>query len=148
MKMLAAALLALTAGLALSPAHATDTSEPTALDLRAARCVAALDLNTQDLAQQVKSGKEAAREVLLDRLVSGAAFVGDAYLHGTSDEHQARDLAEREREAHRSLPARERAARQAECAEEGAKLYSAGNGLQRAIVKRLAKKRMDKLLGT
>lgn len=121
--------------------------EPSARDRHAALCVAALEVNTDDLARQVKSGKEAARRLLFDRLVAGAAFVGDTYLHGNSDEQQARALTNQALEAQKKLTAPELAARQAACADEGAKLYAASNVLQRAVVKRLAKKRMDKLLG-
>ena len=131
----------------LSLAQAVLAPEPLPRDLHAARCVAALEVNTQDLAQQVKSGKEASRPVLLNRLVSGTAFVGDTYLHGNSDEKQARDLANQALESQKSLSAPELAARQAACADEGAKLFATSNGLQQAVVKRLAKKRMDKLLG-
>ena len=145
MKPLAIALLSLS-GLTL--AQAALTAEPTPRDRRAAECVAALDLNTQELAKQVKAGKESARSLLLDRLVSGSAFIGDAYLHGDSDEGEARALADKAREAQKKLPPRELAARQNTCADEGARLYAAGNGLQRAVVKRLAKRRMDKLLGS
>jgi hypothetical protein len=83
----------------------------------------------------------------MDRLVSGTAFVGDSYLHGASDEKQARDLANQALEAQKNLPPAELAARQTACADEGAKLFAASNALEKAVVKRLAKKRMDKLLG-
>jgi len=145
MKILALALLSVP-GLSLA-AQTAPASEPSPHDLHAAQCVAALEANTQDLAQQVKSGKEASRPVLLDRLVSGTAFVGDTYLHGNSDEKQARELANRALEAQKALPAPELVARQDACADEGAKLFASSNGLQQAVVKRLAKKRMDKLLG-
>lgn len=131
----------------LSLAQAGSATEPSPRDLHAAQCVAALDVNTQDLARQVKSGKEAMRPLLLERLVSGTAFVGDTYLHGDSDEKQARALANQALEAQKSLPAPELAARQAVCADEGARLFASSNSLQQAVVKRLAKKRMDKLLG-
>ena len=143
-KTLAIALLS-TASLTL--ARAAPAPEPSPRDLHAAECVAALEVHTQDLAKQVKSGNEASRAVLLDRLISGTAFVGDTYLHGNSDEKQARALANEALEAQKSLPAPELANRQAACADEGAKLFAASNGLQQAVVKRLAKKRMDKLLG-
>ena len=146
MKTFAIALLSISiAGPSLAQIVPAPAASPR--DLHAARCVAALEVNTQDLALQVKSGKEASRPVLLDRLVSGTAFVGDTYLHGNSDEKQARDLANQALEAQKSLPAPELAARQAACADEGAKLFASSNGLQQAVVKRLAKKRMDKLLG-
>jgi len=144
MKILAIAFLSVSG---LSLAHAAPATEPTPRDLHAAQCVAALDVNTQELARQVKSGKEASRPVLLDRLVSGTAFVGDTYLHGHSDEKQARELANQALQAQKSLAAAELAALQAACADEGAKLFAASNGLQQVVVQRLAKKRMDKLLG-
>lgn len=144
MKIFAVALLSIPG---LSLAQTVPESGPSPRDLHAAQCVAALEVNTRDLAQQVKSGKEASRSMLLDRLVSGTAFVGDTYLHGNSDEKQARELANQALEAQKSLPAPELAARQAACADEGAKLFASSNGLQQAVVKRLAKKRMDKLLG-
>ena len=144
MKIFIAALLAIPG---LSLVQAAAASEPSPRDLHAAQCVAALEVNTQDLALQVKSGKEALRPLLLERLVSGTAFVGDTYLHGSSDEKQARALANEALEAQKSLPPPELAARQAACADEGAKLFASSNGLQQAVVKRLAKKRMDKLLG-
>ena len=129
-------------------AQTAPASGPSPRDLHAAECVAALDANTRDLAEQVRAGNEAARAVLLGRLVSGTAFVGETYLHGSSDEKQARELANRALEAQKSLSAPELAARQTACADEGAKLFASSNGLQRAVVRRLASKRMDKLLGT
>lgn len=142
-KTLAAALLSLAA--AAPTTRAADA--PSAHDLHAAECVAALDANTHELALQVKSGNEASRSPLQDRLIAGTAFVGDTYLHGNRDEQQARALANDAAEAQKRLPAAEFAARQTACATEGAKLYAASNGLQQAVVKRLAKRRMEKLLG-
>lgn len=130
--------------LALAPA--AQSAEPTVRDRHAARCVAALDVQAQDLARQVKTGKDGSRRLLLDRLTSGAAFVGDTFLHGSSDEDQARVLVDQATEAQRSLSPGELLARQTACAQEGAKLLAAGNALQRLAVKRLAKKRMDRLL--
>ena len=144
MKNLASALIWIS-GLAFVQAGVA--SEPSARELHAAACVAALDTDTQALAQRVRSGTETARALLFDHLVAGAAFVGDTYLHGESDESRARVLANEAREAQKALPAPELAEVQAACADEGAKLFSSGNGLQRAVVKHLAKKRMDKLLG-
>ena len=138
--------MALIAAAGLWLAAGVHAAEPSPRDLRAAQCVAALDLNTHELAEQVKAGKESARTVLLDRLVSGAAFLGDSFLRGNRDEQQARKLADQAREAQKNLSAAELAARQAACAAEGARLYAGGNALQRAVVKRLARKRMDTLL--
>ena len=140
MKILATAVLCVAAA---ALAHA---AEPSPRDLHAAECVAALEVNTHDLAKRVKSGDEAARGLLLDRLISGTAFVGDTYLHGSADEQQARALANQALEAQKRLPPAELAARQLACATEGARLYDDSNALERAVVKRLAKKRLDKLV--
>ncbi len=141
---LATAICVLT-GLCLAPS--AGAAGPTAQERQAAQCVAALDVNTQDLARQVKAGKDALRRLLLERLQAGAAFVGDSYLHGNSDEDQARALVDQALDAQRSLSAAELAARQTACAAQGAKLLASGNALQRLAVKRLAKKRMERLLG-
>lgn len=141
----------LTAGLTLvaAVAHATTpATNPTARDLRAAACVAALEVHAESLATQVKAGQEAARPLMLSRLESGSAFVGDNYLHGNSDEARARELVNDALGAQKSLTETQLAALQTSCAEEGARLLAAGNGLERAVVKRWARKRMDKLLGS
>ena len=132
--------------LCVAAAALAHAAEPSPRDRHAAECVAALEVNTQDLAQQVKSGNEAARGLLLERLISGTAFVGDTYLHGSADEQQARALANQALEAQKRLPLAELAARQLACANEGASLYDDSNGLEKALVNRLAKKRMGKLL--
>ena len=143
MKLLVNALATTLLGLAAG-AHA---GEPTPQDRRAAQCVAALEASADDLVRQVKAGKEAARKPLLDRLTQGAAFVGDSYLHGNANEDQARALVDQAELAQRSLSPAELAARQAACAGEANRLLANSNPLQRAVVKRLARKRMDKLLG-
>lgn len=146
MKTLAIAVLSI-AALSTAQADPAADSPASARDLHAAECVAALEVNTQDLAKQVKAGNEASRQVLLDRLTSGTAFVGDTYLHGGSDEKQARALANQALETQKRLSSAELAARQLACATEGATLYAGSNLLEKAVVKRLAKKRMDKLTG-
>jgi hypothetical protein len=137
--------LALVPGLPL--AQATAVAAPTARDLHSARCVAALDVQTRDLARGVKAGDASLRGVLEERLLYGAAFVGDAYLNGASDEQQAKALRDQAIEAQKSLPPPQLAGLRAACASEGAKLYESANALQQAVVKRLAKKRLDRLLG-
>jgi hypothetical protein len=139
-----AAAMTVFAGLA-QPSHA---APPSPRDLHAAQCVAALEVLTESLATHVKAGNEGAKPVLLSRLESGTAFVGDVYLRGDSDEAQARKLAKDALEAQKKLSDAQLAERQSACADEGAKLLAASSGLERAVVKRLAKKRMGKLLGS
>jgi hypothetical protein len=136
---LAAALLVL--------ATAARAADPTPQDRRAAQCVAALEASADDLVRQVKAGTESARKPLLDRLTQGAAFVGDSYLHGAANEQQARALVDQAELDQRKLSPAELAARQTACASEANRLLAKSNALERAVVKRLARKRMDKLLG-
>lgn len=121
-------------------------AEPTARDRHAAKCVAALDASADDLVRQIKAGKDGARKPLLDRLTAGASFIGEAYLHGNASESQARALVEQAEVEQRRLPPAELAARQTACAGEGARLLAAANVVERAVLKRIAKKRMDRLL--
>ena len=127
-------------------AQAEPASVPSAREWHAAQCVAALEVDTERLAAEVKSGRAESRSVLMSRLESGIAFIGDAYLHGTNDEAKARALADNALQAQKGLNADELEARQAACAVEGEKIMAAGNGLERAIVRHVAKRRMTKLL--
>ena len=119
---------------------------PSAREKHAAQCVAALDVNTQDLAAAVRAGHEESRPLLQTRLEAGAAFIGDTYLHEDRDEKRARALADAAAEDQKRLTKTQLEARQTACASEGSKLLSDASGFERLIVKRLARKRMDKLL--
>jgi hypothetical protein len=138
---LVAVLLAVLAG-----AGGAEAGEPTPRDRHAAQCVAALEASADDLVRQVKAGQASARAPLMDRLTAGAAFIGDSYLHGNADEDRARALVDEAEAAQRRLSPAELAARQAACAAEGARLVARANPLERAVLRRLAKKRMDRLL--
>jgi hypothetical protein len=130
-----------------SAIRAAPAEAATARELHSAQCVAALEVSTESLAQQVRAGHDEARAELQTRLEAGTAFVGDAYLHGTTDERHARALANDALESQKRLSAAELAALQEACAAEGARMLATSNGLERSVVKHLAKKRMDKLLG-
>ena len=127
-------------------AQTSASAAPTERERHAAECVAALDEKTRDLAQEIKAGKSELTPLLQRRLEEGTAFVGDAYLHGMQDEERAKELANQALQAQKSLPPRQLAARQEACATEGAKLLEQGNALERVVVRRLALKRMTKLL--
>ncbi len=139
-------LLAALLAVASTTASAQTPDGPTPRELHAAQCVAALEVEAEALARDVKSGDEAARPRLQSRIESGTAFVGDSYLNGLTDEHRARALASDALEAQKRLTDAQLAARQEACATEGRKLLDAGNPLQQAVVKRLARRRMEKLL--
>ncbi|MEO6408470.1 MAG: hypothetical protein ABIO45_06910 [Burkholderiaceae bacterium] len=117
-------------------------------ELHAAECVAALKVNTESLAINVKAGRSDLRPLLLTRLQAGTAFVGDTFLHDDQDEQRARALTDEALERQKSLTEAQLAARQAFCADEGARLLASANAIERVVVNRLARKRMDRLLGS
>jgi hypothetical protein len=120
---------------------------PTERELHTALCVAALDLSTERLAAQVKAGREELRPLLVQRLRYGVALVGQSYLDGERDEDRSHALLRDALEAQKSLPEKDLAARQSACAEEGRKLLADSNALSRALVSKLADRRLQKLLG-
>ena len=121
-------------------------TEPTEHELHTARCVAALETSTEDLAAQVKAGRADLQPELFNRLKYGAAFIGDAYLQGERDEARAQALLKAALEAQKALPAPELSARQSDCAAEGGRLLAKADFLGRAVVSQLAQRRMKKLL--
>ena len=123
------------------------TTPPTAQELHVARCVAALEVNTDRLAEQVKAGREDLRPTLVQRLRSGVAFIARSYLDGERDEARSQALLHSALAAQKSLPEAELTARQAACADEGKNLLAKSNPINRAVVSGLAERRMKKLLG-
>jgi hypothetical protein len=126
---------------------AAGAAVPSQRELHSAECVAALEINTDDLARQVKAGRVDLRPLLRQRLDAGAAFIGAAYLAGDRDEARAQALLAAALKSQAALPKAEQAASQARCAQEGARLLAASNFISRAVVSRLAKQRMKRLLG-
>jgi hypothetical protein len=122
------------------------TDSPTEHELHTARCVAALEANTDDLAARVRAGRADLQALLLDRLKYGAAFIIDSYIRGERDEGRARGLLEAALEAQKTLPRQELTSRQSACAQEGARLLADADFVGRAVVSHLAQKRMKKLL--
>lgn len=119
---------------------------PSAREWALAQCVAALDVQTETLAGQVKAGRQDLRSLLRARLKAGAALIGQAYLDGERDEARSQALLGQAREQQRTLPAAELQARQNRCAADGDKLLAAADPLSRAVVGKVADRRMKKLL--
>ena len=126
-----------------SPSTAAPASER---EMHTARCVAALDLSTRQLAEKVKGGKDVMRPLLLARLKSGAALVGAAYLAGARDEGRSQALLDSALVAQKALPESELAERQAACDDVGTSLLARTNALEREVVSRVAARRMTRLL--
>ena len=109
-------------------------------------CVAALRTDTDSLAKQVKAGRQELKSILLAHLEEGAAFIGDSYLGGNRDEKQSKAMLDAATEAQRSLSSQELSTLQLGCSKEGGELLAATNAINRIVIKRVAKNRMDKLL--
>lgn len=120
---------------------------PSSRETHTAECVAALEVSTDALAEQVKAGVADLRPLLRHRLDAGAAFIGDAYVRGDRDEERSRALLSAAINRQKSLSDVELNARQEACAAEGARILAKSNALSRAVVSRIAEKRMKKLLG-
>lgn len=137
-------MLAVCGLIALRPSAAADG--PTKHELHTAQCVAALEANTDDLAVKVKAGRADLQPLLLNRLKYGAAFIGDSYLQGERDEGRAKRFLDAALEAQKTMSEPGLTARQSACALEGAQLLANADLISRAVVSRLAERRMKKLL--
>ncbi len=134
--------------LLLAAASATAaTPEAGERELHTTDCIAALDVKARDLARQVKAGQPELRPSLLATLDAGAAFIGHAYLRGERDEARSQALLDAALQAQKTLSDGELAARQAACLQEGAQLLSQTDFIGRAVISRLAQRRMERLLG-
>jgi hypothetical protein len=132
---------------ALFAPHATgSTDDPTEHELHTAQCVAALEARTDELAAQVKSGQVDLQTLLLEQLKYGAALIVDSYTLGERNEERARGLLDAALDAQELLPRSVIVARQSACAQQGAQLLDDADFVGRAVVSRLATRRMKKLL--
>jgi len=119
--------------------------------------LAALEAKAEATAGRIKTGRIKAERIqakqtglendLRTILRAGAAFIGQAYLEGERDEEKSKALLDQARLDQEKLPATELAARQENCAQQGAKLLADSNPFSRIVVSRVADKRMKKMLG-
>ncbi len=138
----------LTGAAAAAELGSAPASPATPRERHAAQCVAALESHAELLAARAKAGDAAVLPLLQSRVESAAAFIGDNYLHGEVDDDHSRALLDAARGEQKTLDPAERTARQTRCADEGAQLLAAASGLQRIVLKRFAKRRTDRLLGS
>jgi hypothetical protein len=129
---------ALAAALSLSAWAAGPSAE------HSAACVAALQVEAEALADELRHGRTEIEPELVRRVQQGFAFVGTAYLQGLRVEEANRLLRAAE-QAQQLLPAPELAARQAACRSEGTRLLEKANPLERAFVMKAAQRRVDRL---
>ncbi len=130
-------------------AHCAMAGAPAATEREqhTAQCIAALDVKSSELARQVKAGQPELQAPLTATLEAGAAFIGHAYLQGDRDEARSQALLNAALESQKALAEAELAARQANCAQEGARLLSQTDVIGRFVLSRLVQRRLQKLLG-
>ena len=120
---------------------------PSERELHTSECVAALDVRSEDLARQVKTGQSESRPLLVSTLEAGAAFIGQAYLQGERDEARSQSQLAAALQAQNKLPEADLAARQSSCALEGARLLAQTDVIGRFVISRLVQRRLQKLVG-
>jgi hypothetical protein len=111
---------------------------------RCAACVAALKARAEPLAQRLKRGDASAEAPLMPIVTASYAFVGTVYKQGVRSP-QADELLRRAEQAQASLPPAELTRLQDACQREGDQLLKDANQLERMIVNRAARSRIDKL---
>ena len=111
---------------------------------RCAACVAALKARAEPLAQRLKRGDNSAEVPLMPIVVASYAFVGTVYKQGVRSP-QADELLRRAEQAQASLPPADLARLQDACQLEGEQLLKDANSVERMIVNRAARSRIDKL---
>ena len=110
---------------------------------RAAACVAALKGQEASLAATLKAGAPVEPELL--RVVrSGFAFIGRQYLAGLR-EAEARKLLDSAEQDFRALPPDSRKLRQAQCLQEGERLYAESSAIERGLISSAAQRRVQRM---
>jgi hypothetical protein len=138
MRYVSALLFAAASAWAL-PAHAAGPSPQ-----HSAECVAALQVEAEAMADQVRRGRTEVEPELVRRVQQGFAFIGTAYLQGVRNAEADRLLKAAEA-AQKEIPVAELTARQVACRSEGARLLEKANALERAFVVKAAKRRVDRM---
>lgn len=109
----------------------------------AAACVAALKGREATLTETLKAGAAVEPE-LLKVVRSGFTFVGRQYLAGLR-ESEARRLLEAAEQDFNALSPEGRRLRQAQCLQEGERLYAEASALERGLITRAAQRRIKRM---
>ena len=111
---------------------------------RVAACTAALMSKAEPLAPRLRAGDPAAHAQLTPMVESAFAFIADAYLQGVG-QARADELLKQARQAQASWPAAQLAPLQDDCLKEGTKLLEGSNFLSRALIRKAAQARIERL---
>ncbi|MDQ2928428.1 MAG: hypothetical protein ABI330_02710 [Caldimonas sp.] len=112
----------------------------------AAACVAALKARESAMTLALKPGAPVEPE-LLQVVRGGIAIIGDQYLSGLR-ESEARRLLDAAERDFQTLPAAAAETRQAQCLQEGDRLYKRASALERSLITAAAQRRIKRLRAT
>ncbi len=141
----AAAVIALASALAaLCAARAADLA---GYDEKAL-CVAVIESRSDDLARQVRDGDKSQQPALHTELVRAAVLIGQAWLDGLHDEHEARAMLQNARDAQAAWSEARRNTTHDECIKKADAALANASALQRFIVERIAQRREERMLAS
>ncbi|MDQ2733901.1 MAG: hypothetical protein M3Y55_02670 [Pseudomonadota bacterium] len=109
----------------------------------AAACVAALKARESRMTQALKPGAPVEPE-LLQVVRGGIAIIGNQYLSGLR-ESEARHLLDAAERDFQALPTAAAETRQAQCLQEGDRLYKRASALERSLITTAAQRRIKRL---
>jgi hypothetical protein len=108
--------------------------------------VAVIERRAEALAERARNGDGVARAALRGELERAAMLIGEQYVGGARDEDVARARLERSRMAQRSWPQERVEALHRQCSLTAGAMLGGANKVERFVVRRLAAKRMDRML--
>ena len=111
-----------------------------------AACVAAMQVQAEEWAAAVRAGDAGLEKTLLAELERASALMGRSYLDGAHDEADAKARLKAARDAQAGWPREQREALRLSCDARANAELAASNFLQRALVQRMARKRLQTML--
>ncbi|MDE2402487.1 MAG: hypothetical protein KGL90_12555 [Burkholderiales bacterium] len=111
---------------------------------RVAECVAALTTEAEPLAKKSRQGDAAADAQLTPLVNSAFSFIASAYKQGVGQAKADALLAEAKK-AQVQMPAQDLSTLQGNCLKEGTLLMANANFIERAIIERAARARIERL---
>jgi hypothetical protein len=111
-----------------------------------AHCVAAMQTHADALARLVKAGDMSQEPALRTELERAAALIGRTYLDGLHDEDEAKARLKKAQEAQAGWSDERRRRVHEDCVRRADAELAAANGFERFIVRRVADRRLRRML--
>jgi hypothetical protein len=128
--------------LGVAAAHADESADRDAT----AQCVAVMQTVADALAARVKAGDKTQEPALRTELERAAALVGRSYLDGLHDEAEAKARLKKAQDTQARWSDEQRARLHAQCVQKADAELAAASALERFIVKRVADRRLHRML--